>query len=510
MSDISSNNKRIAKNTLMLYIRMLLGTIVSLYTSRVVLQTLGVEDHGIYGVVGGIVSLFTFLNTTMAKATSRFLTFEMGKGDKERLKNTFSSALIIHIGIALLILILAETIGVWFLNNKLVIPESRMNAAHWVLQFSILGTMVGITQVPYNATIIAREKMDIYAYVELIHIFLKLGIVYLLYIGNFDKLILYAFLVLVANIIVAMIYRIYCLKHYDESKFHWIWDKNIFRPMLSFSGLSLYVSMCFAARTQGTTFIINIFFGVITNTANSIATTVDGVLNGLAYNIITASHPNIIKSYSLNKLDEMQNTMRNCIKFSTIFLAIIAIPFYLETHFIVQLWLGQIPNYVVPFIRIALITNFIRLINSVITISLDATGNIKLYSFMTGTITFIALPVSFILFKIGYDAQYAYIACLSSFILILITNICLMKRQIKEIQLRPILADILRIIIVVVISILISLMPYLYIPSGIYRLIGVIICNTIAIISLTYIIALNRNQRKYIIKLISQKISKRL
>ena len=190
--------------------------VVSLYTSRIVLQTLGVEDYGVYGVVGGIVSMFSFLNSTMAGATSRFLTFEMGKGDKERLKATFSSALIIHIGIALLVLILAETVGVWFLNNKLVIPEGRMEAARWVLQFSILGMIVGFTQVPYNATIIAHEKMDVYAYVELIHVFLKLGIVYLLWIGNFDKLILYSFLVFVVGLITAMIYRIYCIRHYKR------------------------------------------------------------------------------------------------------------------------------------------------------------------------------------------------------------------------------------------------------------------------------------------------------
>ena len=243
MTEISSNNKRIAKNTVMLYIRMGLGMVVSLYTSRVVLQTLEVEDYGIYGVVGGVVAMFSFLNSTMAGATSRFLTFEMGKGDKERLKDTFSSALIIHIGIALLVLILAETVGLWFLNNKLVIPEGRMGAAHWVFQFSVLGMFVGFTQVPYNATIIAHEKMDIYAYIELLHVFFKLGIVYLLVIGNFDKLILYALLTFVVNVIIAMIYRIYCIRHYEESKFRFIWKKDIFRPMLSFSGFNLFVNV---------------------------------------------------------------------------------------------------------------------------------------------------------------------------------------------------------------------------------------------------------------------------
>ena len=208
MTEISSNNKRIAKNTVMLYIRMLLSTVVSLYTSRVVLQVLGVEDYGIYGVVGGVVAMFSFLNSTMAGATSRFLTFEMGKGDKERLKDTFSSALIIHVGIALLVLILAETVGLWFLNNKLVIPEGRMGAAHWVYQCSILSTIFGITQVPYNALIISHERMGIYAYIEILNVSLKLLIVFLLTIFTIDKLKVYVVLVLTVSIIIRMIYRI--------------------------------------------------------------------------------------------------------------------------------------------------------------------------------------------------------------------------------------------------------------------------------------------------------------
>ena len=189
----------------MLYIRMLFSVVVSLYTSRVVLEVLGVEDYGLYGLVGGVVSMFSFLNSTMAGATSRFLTLEMGRGDEGRLKATFSSALIIHIGIALFVLLLSETLGLWFLNNKLVIPEGRMYAAHWVLQLSVLGMVVSFTQVPYNAAIIAHEKMDVYAYVELVQVVLKLGIVYLLSIGDFDKLILYSFLVLIVNILIAYI-----------------------------------------------------------------------------------------------------------------------------------------------------------------------------------------------------------------------------------------------------------------------------------------------------------------
>ena len=486
---------------------MLLSTVVSLYTSRVVLQVLGVEDYGIYGVVGGVVAMFSFLNSTMAGATSRFLTFEMGKGDKERLKDTFSSALIIHIGIALLVLVLAETIGVWFLNNKLVIPEGRMEAANWVLQFSILSMIVGFTQVPYNATIIAHEKMDVYAYVELIHVFLKLGIVYLLWIGNFDKLILYAFLVFVVGLITAMIYRIYCIRHYEESKVRWIWDKTIIKPMLSFSGFSLYFNVCLTVRRQGTNFLINIFFGAITNAASSIATTVNGILTGLAFNVVTASRPSIIKYYSMNKLEEMQKTITNAIKFSMLLLIMIAIPSYLETPFLIKFWLGQVPQHVVTFIRIVLITNFIGIINSVITIGIDATGNIKLYSFISGTIALLAMPISYLLFRIGLNVQYAYISNLFTFILILITNMFILKKRIKKIQLYPILLEILQVIFTAVISVLIVLLPYTYMEEGLFRVIIVTICNTFVICTLTYIF-MDKNQRTHIKQLIYKKLKK--
>lgn len=510
MAEISSNNKRIAKNTLMLYIRMGLSTVVSLYTSRVVLQTLGVEDYGIYGVVGGVVAMFSFLNSTMAGATSRFLTFEMGKGNKERLRDTFSSALIIHIGIALLVFILAETVGLWFLNNKLVIPEGRMGAAHWVFQFSILGMFVGFTQVPYNATIIAHEKMDIYAYIELLHVFLKLGIVYLLGIGNFDKLILYALLTFVVNVIIAMIYRIYCIRHYEESKFRFIWKKDIFRPMLSFSGFNLFVNLSSMIHTQSIVFFINIFFGAVVNAASSITATVNGVLKGLGYNITAAARPNIIKCYALNKLDEMQNTMNNCLKISTIFMLMLAVPFYLEAPFIIQLWLGQVPKYVVPFIRISLIISCLSMVNSVFKIGIDATGNIKLHSIFTIILSIMAMLSTYLLFRLGYDAQYAYIVDLSTFILTLIVNMFILKKQIREVCIHRMLCEILRIILIISISIPITIIPYTYLQSNIYRVIIVTMFSTISIGLLSYIIVINKNQRKYLNQLICRKLLRKI
>ncbi|MDY5953612.1 MAG: polysaccharide biosynthesis protein, partial [Sodaliphilus sp.] len=286
MQDTTSNNKRIAKNTIMLYIRMFISMVVGLYTSRVVLATLGVEDYGIYGVVGGVVGMMGFLNASMSGATSRFLTFELGKGDKERLAKTFSSALIVHIAIAIIVFILAETVGLWFLCNKLNIPEGRMEAAHWVYQFSILATMLSITQVPYNATIIAHEKMDVYAYMEILNVTLKLLIVYLLCIGNFDKLILYASLMLAVSILIMMVYRIYAIRQFPEAHFHWIWDKTYLRPILSFSGWDLYGNMACTIRQQGSVFLINIFYGVALNAACNIASTMQGILLQFSSNVV--------------------------------------------------------------------------------------------------------------------------------------------------------------------------------------------------------------------------------
>ena len=256
-----NSNRRIAKNALMLYIRMFISMIVSLYTSRVVLNVLGVEDYGTYGIVGGVVGMLGFLNASMSGATSRFLTFELGRGNMKRLSDTFASALIAHIGIAIIVFVIAETIGLWFLLNKLVIPEGRMTAAHWVYQMSIVSAMIGITQVPYNATIMAHEKMD----------------VYLLTIGNFDKLILYGALVLMVSITIRMIYRIYCIRHFEESHFHWVWDKSIMKPLLGFSGWDLYGNMAFTIRMHGANFIINTFYGVALNAACSVAATVQGM-----------------------------------------------------------------------------------------------------------------------------------------------------------------------------------------------------------------------------------------
>ena len=274
MSDRSANNKRIAKNTAYLYIRMFISMAVSLYSSRVILQTLGIEDYGVYNIVGGVVAMFSFINSTMSSATSRFLTFELGRGLKGKLEDTFNASFWVHVLIALLVFVLCETIGLWFMHYKMVIPEGREIAANIVFQLSIVAMLVSILQVPFNATLIAHEKMDIYAYVEMVNVFLRLCILYVLVMVDMDKLILYGILTLAISTSIALYYCFYVRTHYREccvsAQFRW----NVIKPMLSFSGWDFYGNMAVTARTQGVSMLLNIFFGPIMNAAAGIATSV--------------------------------------------------------------------------------------------------------------------------------------------------------------------------------------------------------------------------------------------
>ncbi|NDV78862.1 polysaccharide biosynthesis protein [Dysgonomonas sp. 511] len=505
MSEIS-NNKRIAKNTVMLYIRMLLSMVVSLYTSRVVLNTLGVEDYGVYGVVGGVVTMFSFLNASMSGATSRFLTYEMGQGNHLRLKETFSSALIIHIGIALFVFILAETIGLWFVYNKLVIPEGRMTAAIWVYQFSVLSTMITITQVPYNASIIAHEKMDVYAYVEIANVVLKLLIVYLLVIGDCDKLILYAILVFLVSVIIAFTYRIYCLKKFEECKFNFTWNKEILKPMLSFSGWDLYGNMCVVARTQGTNILLNIFFGTILNAANSIAITVNGVVLGLANNILMAYRPQIIKKYSTREWLSFHELLINATKYSLLFFLLLTIPLMFEVEFVLKLWLGIVPEYTVDFCRIILILNCLGLINSVVTIGIHATGDIKRLSVITGTFFLFVIPLSYFFLKSGYSANVVYVCSCVMMVVIIISNLSLLKGLSPQFLVSHYLYDsIIKPFIITVIASILSLQIYIYIQPGIIRLLFICIVSTSSLISGTYFIMLDKKQRVFLLALLKTK-----
>ena len=504
MTSFSENNKRIAKNTFFLYFRMLLSMGVSLYTSRIVLSTLGVEDYGIYGVVGGVVMMFSFINSSMSGATSRFLTFALGKGDMDNLKKTFSSSLTIHILIALVILILAETVGLWFLENKLVIPEYRMSAARWVYQFSVLSSVIAITQVPYNASIISHERMNIYAYVEILNVALRLGIVYLLVIGNFDKLILYAAMVLCVSIFIAMIYRFYCLKNFEECKYKYEWDKKNIYPMLSFSGWDLYGNMSVVARIQGVNILLNLFFGPVLNAANSVAMQVQGAVGSFATNILTAVQPQIVKNYAAQNYQYMMKLILNTAKYVYLLLLILALPLILEMEFVLNIWLKNAPSYAVSLCRCTLIFIFFSTQSSILAKAIHATGNIKRPSLINGTLYLLVLPVSYFAFRWGGIPEFPYICNILFVFIGMMSNAYTLKLYVSHFSIKDFVFKVLSVCFFIsLLSVLASLCVKQSMPECFLRFVLVVLASTTSIVFLSYFIALDK-ETKYIIK---QKIS---
>ena len=449
-----TDKRRIAKNAVMLYLRMFLTMIVGFYTSRVVLNALGVDDYGTYGVVGGVVSMMGFLNASMSGATSRFMAFEMGLNDKERLSKTFSSAMIIHVIIALIVFVFAETVGLWFLTHKLVIPQDRMHAAHWVYQLSVASAMVGITQAPYGATTIAHEKMDIYAYFEILHVTLKLLIVYLLTIGDFDKLILYAVLVFAVGVLMRMIYRIYCIRHFEEARFHWVWDKKIVAPMLRFSAWNLYGSICVTVRQQGMTFLINIFFGVVFNAASSVASTLQGVIKGFAYNSTLAFRPQVIKNYAVGNIKELNNLLKSAMALTLFMTLLISLPVFVEIKYLMTLWLVNPPTMSIEFVCWLFISAFFAMMTGVVAIGIEATGYNKQVNVYTGTIYLLTIPVMYIFFRLGFGVMHAYYCIVAANVLIFISDLLILKYLLPSIQIRYHLTLLLKSAVIVAISVL--------------------------------------------------------
>lgn len=401
----NTNNKRVAKNTLFLYFRMILIMLVTLYTSRVILAQLGISDYGVYNVVGGVVTMFAFLNNCMTTSTQRFMTFELGRGDIKRLKDVFAASLNIHASIAVVIVLLAETVGLWLINNKLVIPEGRMIAANYVYQFAILSFCINIIQVPYNAVLIAHEKMNVYAYISIIEVCLKLGIVYLLVVCPFDKLIMYAILLFCVQLIVRCIYQVYCRRHYEESRFRLFWDKDLYRQMTGFAGWNLFGSIAWLLRDQGVNIILNLFFGPVINAARGVAMQVSSAVMGFISNFQVALNPQITKNYANGNLQEMEKLTYLGIKFSFIILFLLAFPLALNIDYVLHLWLEEVPEYTGLFVTLILIDALSgNLFGIPLMTSLSATGKIRNYQVIVSMVILFIVPVGYVALKTGYDA----------------------------------------------------------------------------------------------------------
>lgn len=499
MSAQTENTKRIARNTLMLYLRMLFGMLVSLYTSRVVLQTLGVEDYGIYNVVGGVVAMLGFLNASMSGATSRFLAYEIGRGDEKRLNETFSSALIIHIGIALVVLIISETAGLWFLEHKLVIPEHRLEAARIVYQFSIFSTILGITQVPYNACIIAREKMSVYAYVEILNVCLRLLIVFLLVLVNQDKLSLYAFLQFLVSVLILMIYRLYSTKKFAETKFHFSLKKDILYPMMNFSGWDLLGNLSMIIRTQGVNMLMNMFFGPKINASAAIASSVTSVTTAFSGNFLMAVKPNITKQYAKNDMADFISSVFFASKMSYLLVAIFAIPIILECNFILKQWLSIVPDYAVIFCQLVLIQQVIASTSQPVIQAIHATARIRFLSIFNGSLNISIIPISYVLLRYSnMDPDICYLLNIVLTISAVISNLLNLNSKIEF----PLWKYIKRVIIPCYVSALLILLPFIFVRNlfdeGWCRFVCLVFCCVLIFIIVSYLKVLDAGERSFI------------
>ena len=492
------NNKRIAKNTLLLYFRMFFMMAVSLFTSRVILNTLGVEDYGIYNVVGGVVAMFGFINGSMTSATQRYITFALGKGDKKRLSTVFSTTIQIHAVISILIVLLGETIGLWFLNNKMVIPVDRMDAAFWVLQCSIIATVFMIMSVPFNADIVAHEKMSAFAYISVMEVVLKLVIVYILVVFSVDKLILYAFLLLGIQIFVCVIYCLYCQRHFAECKYVHVYDKPLLKEMTGFAGWSMFGNLSGVLFNQGLNLLLNMFFGPVVNAARGVAVQVQNAIQHFVTNFQMALNPQITKTYAQNQMEEMHKLMFRSARFSFYLLFFISLPVLFETNFILTIWLKTVPEYTVTFLRIMICTSLIYTCANPMIIANQATGKVKKYQFVCGSILLMILPVSWILLRLGFPAYSVFIVHFAIESIAQIARM-IMLRPLIGIGIMDYVKNIyLRIAIVVMASVIIPSIAYFQIDGSIFRFFFVSLLCVLSVSASAYTLGLSRGERVFI------------
>ena len=401
MTAASENNKRIAKNTLLLYFRMLFMMAVSLYTSRVVLNVLGVEDFGIYNVVGGVVAMFTMLSGSLSAAITRFITYELGAGNQDNLRKIFSSAVTIQIGLAILIILLAEAVGVWFLNLKMNIPVARLNAANWVFQFSLLTFAINLISVPYNASIIAHERMSAFAYISILEAVGKLSIAFLIVVSPIDRLIFYALLMCVIALVVRVAYGAYCKKHFEECTYRFIFDKDLLKRMFGFAGWNFIGATSSILRDQGGNVVINLFCGPAANAARGIAFQVNNAISGFVTNFMTALNPQITKSYAAGDRDYMMVLIFQGARLSFYMLLLLSLPVLINTHYILELWLKIVPDHTVLFVQLVLVFAMSESISHPLITAMLATGKIRNYQLVVGGLQLMNLPVSYILLRMG-------------------------------------------------------------------------------------------------------------
>lgn len=432
MSDTAANNKRIAKNTIYLYARTLLVMCVSLYTSRVILQTLGAEDFGIYNLVAGITAALQFLNGTLADATQRYITFELGKGSTGSISKIFSTCLLLHFLLAVLVIILIEPIGLWFINNKLQIPDSRLGASMWVFQFMVIQLFVSFISVPYNALIIAHEKMSAFAMISLLDAFMKLGIAYSLFIcKDLDRLIIYGALMLFAQLILQSIYIIYCKHTFKNVRHSFEIDRSLIKEMGGFASWTVIGNLAFVCVTQGLNLLLGVFFLPVINAARGIAVQVQTAVNTFVKNFQTAINPQITKTCASGQMEEMRALVFRSSRFSFFLIMLPVVPLLFEADFILRVWLTDVPEYTSVFLKIILLVSLVNCLGNPLAVASKATGNIKTFELCAASIKLLVLPIAYVGLKFGFSPISVFVVQLIIEIVALISNIFVTHRLIS-------------------------------------------------------------------------------
>ena len=502
-----ADNKRIAKNTIYLYIRTFVAMVVALYTSRKILEALGVEDFGIFNVVGGIISLMSFINGSMSVATQRYLTYELGKGAEGQFNKVFNIAVYIHTFIAVIVLIAAETVGVWFVNTQLNIPEARMGAANWVFQATILTTILGILQAPYNAAIVSHEHMHVYAYVGLGETFAKLFIVLGLFYYPFDKLAIWGFALFAIQLCTSLLYRFYCIKKFDNCNLRRnIWDLALAKSMLGFTGWNMFGTIAWTLKDQGASILLNIFGGPAINAARGVSGQVTGAVKGLVGGFQSAVNPQLTKTYAANDLTATCSLLCKSSKFSYFLLLIISIPVILEINFLLDIWLVEAPAYAALFTRIVILEALFDTLGGPMITSLMATGRIKWYQIIVGSILLFNIPIAYILLKLGYPIETPLIV---SLIFIIIGNAArlLFCRNMLGLSILTYTRTV--ILPITIVSVLTFIIPYVItstMTEGWLRLLTSSASSVIFGVAAIYCCGFTTSERSFIINLLRNKL----
>lgn len=511
MSEISentSNNKRIAKNTLFLYFRMFITTIVALFTSRVVLKELGVEDFGIYNVIGGFVVMFSVIKSSMVLSTQRFLNYELGRKDFERARTYFSTSINIHALLSLAFIVLAETLGLWFVNNYINIPEGKMYAANWVFQFSIIATAINIMSAPYNAAIIAHEKMSIYAYISILEVVLKLIIVYLLVLSA-NKLVTYSFLVMIVSFIVMACYVIYCIGNFYVCRYRYNKDKADYKALLGFSWWSFFGSIANMGNNQGIAVILNMYFGVVVNAAMGIANQINAAIYHFVSNFQTAFNPQIIKSYAAGDMEYFKNLILNTSKYSYYLLFFISLPVLICAPEVISLWLGQIPEYSVNFFRLMMAFLLIDAIQGPLWVSAQATGKIRNYQMLMSALIISNVPLSIV------TLYFVKIPEIALVIKVIVNGITATARvwYLHRLYSFPVMRYVKEVVALCLVISIVSAIPPLavsmYLDSGIMKFAATIAVSVLCTGMSVYFLGLKQQEKRYV-KLALNKIKNKI